>query len=154
MFKKILWVTDFSPHAQAAGKKALDCAICCEGGAIDVLTVINPEDIPQILEDLPNPFIDMEQEKDLSKHLEDEYKQHVLSQLSTETAFLKKANVPFTLHLRVGIPWKEIVHAAEEFGSTLIVIGSHGKRSLADILLGSTAENVSKHAPCPVLLVR
>jgi nucleotide-binding universal stress UspA family protein len=56
--------------------------------------------------------------------------------------------------LRIGTPWEEIVHVAEELGSTLIVLGSHGKRSLEEIILGSTVENVAKHAPCPVLVVR
>lgn len=67
---------------------------------------------------------------------------------------LGEIDVPVEFHVRVGVPWKEIVGAAEELGALLIVIGSHGKRSLAEILLGSTVENVTKHAPWPVLVVR
>jgi len=39
-------------------------------------------------------------------------------------------------------------------GATLIVMGSHGKRSVEELLLGSTVENVTRQANCPVLVVR
>lgn len=155
MFKKILWVTDFSSAAQDAGQRSLAYVQCGEGGkTVDVLTVVNPKDIPLILEDVPDPFITMEEENSVEKRLEEQYEQRVRDELEIKTQFLKDANVSFTLHVRVGVPWKEIVAAAQELGTTMIIIGAHGKRSLEDILLGSTAENVSKHAPCPVLLVR
>lgn len=154
MFKKIMWVTDFSSAAQDAGRRSLACVQCGEGGTIDVLTVVNPEDLPAILENVPDPFITLEQEESVEKHLREQYEQRVRDHLTLETQFLKEANATFSLHIRIGTPWKEIVAAAQEFGTTMIVIGSHGKRSLADILLGSTVENVIKHAPCPVLVVR
>lgn len=74
--------------------------------------------------------------------------------LQREVESLGGDDVPVETHLRVGTPWREIVRAADELGATLIVIGSHGKRSLEELLLGSTAENVTRHAPCPVLVVR
>jgi len=46
------------------------------------------------------------------------------------------------------------VRAATELTSDLIVMGAHGKRSLTELLLGSTVEDVTKRAPCPVLVVR
>lgn len=154
MFKKILWVTDFSSHARNAGQKALACAQCGEGGTVNVLTVIDPEDLPVILENVPDPFITLEQEQAMEKQLEDQYEQRVRQHLSKEAQFLRDAGVPVTLHLRVGTPWKEIIAAAKELDATLIMMGSHGKRSLEELLLGSTVENVTKHAPCPVLVVR
>jgi len=36
----------------------------------------------------------------------------------------------------------------------LIVIGTHGRTGLDHALLGSTAERVVRHAPCPVMVVR
>lgn len=154
MFKKILWVTDFSSHARDAGQKALSCVQCGEGGTVDVLTVVDPEDLPVILENVPDPFITLGQEQAMEKQLEDQYEQRVREHLTKEAQFLRNAGVPVTLHLRVGRPWKEIIAAAEELDATLIMMGSHGKRSLEELLLGSTVENVTKHAPCPVLVVR
>jgi len=48
----------------------------------------------------------------------------------------------------------EIVAAAEESNADLLVIGNHGRTGLARVLLGSTAERVVRHAPCPVLVAR
>jgi nucleotide-binding universal stress UspA family protein len=56
--------------------------------------------------------------------------------------------------LRVGKAPGEIVEAAKETGADLIVISTHGRSGLAHVLLGSTAERVVRHAPCPVLVVR
>jgi nucleotide-binding universal stress UspA family protein len=49
---------------------------------------------------------------------------------------------------------QEIVAAAHECNSDLIVIGNHGRGGLTRVLTGSTAERVVRHAPCPVLVVR
>lgn len=53
-----------------------------------------------------------------------------------------------------GRPDEAIVKAAESGGADLIVIGSHGRTGLTKILLGSVAERVIGHSPCPVLVVR
>ncbi|MFO0579955.1 MAG: universal stress protein [Polyangia bacterium] len=56
--------------------------------------------------------------------------------------------------LEVGKPADEIVRIAKEWAADLIVIGSHGRSGIARVLLGSVAEAVTRHAPCPVLVVR
>lgn len=146
MFKKILWVTDFTEPARHAGQWALQCAQCGDG-VLYVLTIVDPGDLPLVLDDAPDPFVNQDQ-------LTQQYEQRVLDQLRREVESLGEINVPVEFYLRVGVPWREIVQAADELGATLIVIGSHGKRSLAEILLGSTVENVTRHAPCPVLVAR
>ena len=55
---------------------------------------------------------------------------------------------------REGDPAAVIAHAAEERGADLIAIGTHGRSGLMHLLLGSTAERVVQHAPCPVMTVR
>lgn len=59
-----------------------------------------------------------------------------------------KANV------REGPAYDEIVRAAEETNTDLIIISTHGHGRLARMLIGSTTERVVRHAPCPVLVVR
>jgi nucleotide-binding universal stress UspA family protein len=54
----------------------------------------------------------------------------------------------------VGDPVESIVGAARGWPADLIVIGSHGRDGLGRVLLGSVAEGVARHAPCPVLVVR
>lgn len=63
-------------------------------------------------------------------------------------------NTPVQTSLRVGRAYDEIVHAARESEADLIVIATHGYTGLKHILLGSTAERVVRHAPCPVLVLR
>ncbi|HEY0990430.1 MAG TPA: universal stress protein, partial [Kofleriaceae bacterium] len=54
-----------------------------------------------------------------------------------------------------GLPWQQIVEAAQrEPGLGLIVIGTHGRTGLSRVLMGSVAELVVRHAPCPVLTIR
>jgi nucleotide-binding universal stress UspA family protein len=53
-----------------------------------------------------------------------------------------------------GSPYLEIVRAANDNNVDLIVIGTHGRTGLAHFFMGSTAERVVRHAPCPVLAVR
>lgn len=56
--------------------------------------------------------------------------------------------------LKEGSPGSEIVTAAKEWDASLLVVGTHGRRGVTRVLLGSTAENVLRHAPCPVLIVK
>lgn len=56
--------------------------------------------------------------------------------------------------IRFGQPYQEIGVAASELQADLIIIATHGRSGLKHALLGSTAERVLRHAPCPVLIVR
>ena len=53
-----------------------------------------------------------------------------------------------------GTPYEELARFAEENKIDLIVIGTHGRKGLDRMLFGSTAEQVVRLAPCPVLTVR
>jgi nucleotide-binding universal stress UspA family protein len=47
-----------------------------------------------------------------------------------------------------------VIEAAAAVGADLIVIGSHGRRGVQRLLLGSTTQRVLSHAAMPVLVVR
>ncbi len=54
-------------------------------------------------------------------------------------------------------PGRVFEHVAEQARishADLIVLGSHGRRGVTRILLGSDAEQIIRHAPVPVLVVR
>ena len=53
-----------------------------------------------------------------------------------------------------GIPYEEISKFAGEKQIDLVVLGTHGRRGIDRMLFGSTAEQVVRNAPCPVLSVR
>ncbi len=56
--------------------------------------------------------------------------------------------------VEVGDPRDTIVGTAEAVKADLIVMGTHGRRGLSRVMMGSVAEDVVRHAPCPVLVVR
>lgn len=53
-----------------------------------------------------------------------------------------------------GVAAREIVETARSLDFDLIIISTHGHTGLKHVVLGSTTENVVRHAPCPVLVVR
>ena len=55
--------------------------------------------------------------------------------------------------LQVGHAGDQVCERAKDFGADLIVTSTHGTTGLKHILLGSTAEFIVRHAPCPVLVV-
>ncbi len=65
----------------------------------------------------------------------------------------KEKTVNIETEVRVGEPFWDICRTAEEGEVDLIVMGSHGRTGLAHVLLGSVAERVVRHAPCPVLVI-
>ena len=56
--------------------------------------------------------------------------------------------------VRTGLAAHEIVEAARDLDSDLIVIATHGYTSWKHLCIGSTAERVVRAAPCPVFAVR
>ena len=62
--------------------------------------------------------------------------------------------IPATFEVRFGRAADEIVIQAKEDKVDLLVMGSHGRSGISHLLVGSVAESVVRHAPCPVLVVR
>ena len=56
--------------------------------------------------------------------------------------------------VRVGHAATEIVNCAVEHNAAMIVMTTHGYRGVKHVLMGSTTEDVLRHAECPVLSVR
>jgi len=53
-----------------------------------------------------------------------------------------------------GQAWKEIVEVLRgDRTYDLVVLGTHGRTGLSHALLGSVAEKIVRHAPCPALVV-
>jgi nucleotide-binding universal stress UspA family protein len=65
----------------------------------------------------------------------------------------KFGRVPFETAFRTGTPVEEISAFAEGHDVDLIITTTHGLTGFKHVLIGSTAEQVVRHAPCPVLVV-
>jgi universal stress protein A len=59
-----------------------------------------------------------------------------------------------TTRVLIGSPARTIVERAQEGAFDLVVMGTHGRTGLAHVVMGSVAERVVRHAPCPVLTIR
>lgn len=58
------------------------------------------------------------------------------------------------LLIDIGDPSQQLVAIAQQREVDLIVTATHGRSGLKHLGLGSVAENVIRHAPCPVFVVR
>jgi nucleotide-binding universal stress UspA family protein len=133
--KKILVPVDFSD----CSKKALQYAIPFAkqfGAELILLSVVEP--YPAVPEMAPTDF---ETLGDTRRELE------ALHQTVPKAVRARTS-------LRTGTPPVEIAEAAADLGADLIIISTHGRKGLTRMVLGSTAEKVVRHAPCPVLIVR
>ena len=152
MFKRILWATDFSEPATNARDWAVHCARCSDG-KLFALAVADVADAP-VLSAMVTPEVSQPELSRAEAWTESELAEAVKEQLAREVAEIMAVGVEVEPVVRIGVPWRQIVAAAEELGINMIVLGAHGKRGLKAILLGNTVDNVTKHAPCPVMVIR
>jgi nucleotide-binding universal stress UspA family protein len=75
--------------------------------------------------------------------------------LATISQLAKKADITCaTTHVKDQYPAEGIISACKDLGCDLIVMGSHGRRGLAKLLLGSEATRVLTLSTVPVLICR
>jgi nucleotide-binding universal stress UspA family protein len=142
MFKDILLPTDGSKGAE----EAINCAVAIAkkfNSRIHVLFVVEP-----------SRFQDFGAGVALASVIE--AIQKAGEQIIRETAqMIRESGVLDVIEVtREGHPAEEIVKYAKEAGIDLIVMGTHGRRGLDRILLGSVAEEVVRTADVPVMTVR
>lgn len=61
--------------------------------------------------------------------------------------------IPHCNYVRHGQVWENLAGIVQDEEIDLIVLGTHGRTGLGKLLLGSVAEDILRHAPCPVLTV-
>jgi universal stress protein A len=136
-FKAILHPTDFSDASEHALKMAAALARDYKARLV-LLHAVEP---PVYYGELGVSFIPPEDYREKAQE---------------RVAGLIGPDSPLTVETVVveGIAAAEILRVAAEHPVDLIVIGSHGRTGIGRVLMGSVAEEVSRKAPCPVLIVR
>jgi nucleotide-binding universal stress UspA family protein len=66
----------------------------------------------------------------------------------------RRSHIVTTFLIWEGDPADSIIEAATSERADIIVIGSHGRAALGRALIGSVSDQVVRHAPCPVMVVR
>ena len=139
--KTILVPTDLSEAAEAAVDYACELATQL-GATVHLLHVIGipAVGVPELGVALTSTMID--------SLVADAQK--ALDELAASRR--SRASIGQTI-LKTGDARDMIDQTADEIGAGLIVLGSHGRRGVTRVLLGSVAESVVRTAPCPVLTV-
>jgi nucleotide-binding universal stress UspA family protein len=142
--QKILVPIDFSErsiHAIAAARN-----VARRFGSTISLVNVHEFDYPTgfLIPAAPIPVSPMAYFEDAHKAVE-----QGLKELSRSNALGGKC------YARVGVPiFDEICSVARRAGVDMIVTSTHGHTGLKHLFLGSTAERLVQHAPCPVLVAR
>ena len=135
--ERILVAVDGSAFSEAAVDQAISLGGICNS-QIFVISVVDlyPEQMevaPALVEKMS---ADVRQHLDKAKEKVDE------------------ADIPCETIVHMGgAPHEFIVKEANDKSIDLIVMGTHGRSGIKRVLLGSVAQNVIGHAPCPVLVV-
>ncbi|HXX83133.1 MAG TPA: universal stress protein [Casimicrobiaceae bacterium] len=150
MFRRIMVPIDGSPTSNQGLKEAIALATdpsarLCLLHVVDELVVTQGFDgAAYIPENYIDEFIEALR-KDGKKLLARAEERVKKSKVKVETVLLE------TLGHRVA---ELIIRQAKKWHADVIVLGTHGRRGLSRLLMGSDAEMVVREAPVPVLLVR
>ena len=140
--RTILVATDFSEHSENAVEYAVDLAVQVDA-AIHLINVIT---IPAM--GIPEMGIAY------GSTIMESATKDAQGALDALAARYRDRVTVAPPRLEVGDPRDVIDRVAKEIGADLIVMGTHGRRGVRRMLLGSVAESVVRSAPCPVLTVR
>jgi nucleotide-binding universal stress UspA family protein len=142
-FRTAVVATDFSESAALATSAAVRLLRCQRGAAIVLLHVCSPPvayggpDVPVVM---------------LSDW--DQIEQEARRQLETLAAPLHRHGLSVEARVLQGYPVDSILHEAALVKADFIALGTQGRSGLNRLLMGSVAERVVHHAPCPVLTAR
>jgi nucleotide-binding universal stress UspA family protein len=148
---RILLATDGSDDAAFAARTAVNLA----NKTGSELHVVYVEEVPRRLSTSESASL----EEMIDPGFEEQMRQHAqaaASQLLEEQVQkIREAGGEIAqAHPRIGRPYAEIVHLAEELGVGIVVVGSRGESGVRRALMGSVSDSVVRHAHCPVLVVR
>lgn len=141
--RHVLCATDFS----AASRRALDAATALAKSSNAELTLLHVLAPPVVI---PEQYLDAATMEDLDRRGR-VWSIRELQKLSKRTT---RAGVQTTVLVRPGDPAEQIVRAGKVVKADLIVTGTHGRRGLKRLFLGSVAQQVVALATCPVVTVR
>ena len=164
--KKILYATDLSESARYAFAYAVSLADLYNA-AITMIHVL-PE-VPDILDKNIIGYISADRWEEIKSQNVDEAREALIGKRRDHLA-IRDALHQFSQNVKEshagsgfvtddivvvrGNPVEQILAQAEEKKCDLIVMGTHGHGTLADVMMGSTARRVLRRSTKPVLVVR
>ena len=139
--KHILLPTDFSEPSLTATKYALELARRFDSTLHMLHVIDDPGIYMPIFESYPLPS-------------RDEFEKYARERLDSWIQPDDAAGLDIRRRWVHGYPFPQIIREAREQAVDLIVIGTHGRSLVSQMLLGSVAEKIVRKAPCAVFTVR
>jgi universal stress protein A len=137
----IICATDFSTCSETATRLAAALARR-RGDALLLLHVLEPLPVDPVGAGIS--LADWEDETFASAKKE----------IQRQADDLRKSGLTIESRVEQGYAPAVVLHAARAAEASLIVVGSHGRKGAARLILGSCAEKIAQSAPCPVLVAR
>ena len=153
MYKKILVAIDESKLSKQAFQQSLSLAKAFDA-ELQLLNVVSP--LEAKYQNTVALIGSGYQSDKTNEAAEAEWQLLVANRLEYLESLAKEAmarGVSIDLIQEIGQPAQQICDSAKEWNADLIVIGSHGRKGLNELLVGSVSNYVSHHVPCAVLLV-
>jgi nucleotide-binding universal stress UspA family protein len=142
LFRRILVPHDFSDHATRALKVAADLA-AEHRGRLTVLHVVYPYPVTPLAMTEAVPLV---LPPDMVSHLKSQLEKLV-------RRVVRGRRAPRVVcRVELGDPTQQIIEVARQADS--VVMSTEGRTGLGHLLIGSVAEKVVRHSPCPVLTLR
>ena len=144
-YSHILVALDESPMAYAAVEQALSLAQDLKS-QVTIMSVIAIDpfvgvDFYKVAPAITDYF--MQAEKNAKERLEDVKQSFIRDGINVNTKLIHGVS-----------PSQGIIQVADEAGADLIIMGSHGRRGIQKVMLGSVAQNVLTQSPIPVLIIK
>ncbi len=136
----ILCPVDFSDASHKSVRYAREFAASM-GASIFLLNVVEPR--PMAV-DITLNYVPLEEDLEIAAR---EDLQVILQEL-------RALGIKAESGVELGNPAEVILERAQESDINLVIMGSHGKKGLSRLIMGSVAETVVRKANCPVLIVK
>ena len=145
MFDKLLVAIDLKEKSKLGIKHSIDLSKKY-GSFVNIIHVNQDfiDDSDQIMLRVDN--------SEINDALE-EYKSNCHNQIDRYIKSYNKNFSNYKIFLKTGQPDEEIINLAEELSISLIIMGTNGKDSVKDYLLGSTATTIIQKSKFPVLVL-
>ena len=140
MFKRILVAYDGSEGSRIALKRGIELAQALNAELVSI----------SVEEHLPYYAASISEVKATKEQIDEHFR--TLTKQARDLAAL--SGVAMETIVRQGHEVERIVGAAKEGTFDLLVIGYHGHSRIFERAMGSTAQNIVRHAPCPVLVAK
>ena len=139
---KLLVAVDLSEATQIIVKKAEELAMALSA---KIWILHNAEPEPDFVEFVSDPLTARE---NLSRRFHAEHRQ--IQEIANR---LRKSGLDTTALLVHGQTVEYILKEASELDVDMIVVGSHGRGAMYQLLVGSVSEGILRNSQCPILVV-